>query len=82
MTFALPLPTPPISQQYDPMTSDWLGMPPIPCPRFLFSMGEAENSIFVIGGKELKEGEHILDTVTVYDRQYVQYSTPANNEYI
>lgn len=55
--------------QYDPMTSDWLGMPPMPCPRFLFSMGEAENSIFVIGGKELKEGEHILDTVTVYDRQ-------------
>ncbi|XP_076147434.1 kelch-like protein 40b [Alosa pseudoharengus] len=55
--------------QYDPMTSDWLGMPPMPCPRFLFTMGEAENSIYVIGGKELKEGEHILDTVTVYDRQ-------------
>ncbi|XP_062376607.1 kelch-like protein 40b [Sardina pilchardus] len=55
--------------QYDPMTSDWLAMPPMPGPRFLFTMGEAENSIYVIGGKELKEGEHILDSVTVYDRQ-------------
>ncbi|KAL2085125.1 hypothetical protein ACEWY4_018445 [Coilia grayii] len=55
--------------QYDPMTSDWLGMPPMPSPRFLFSMGEAENSIFVLGGKELKEGDHILDSVMVYDRQ-------------
>ncbi|XP_028822721.1 kelch-like protein 40b [Denticeps clupeoides] len=55
--------------QYDPMTSDWLGMPPMPSPRFLFSMGEAEGSIFVIGGKELKEGDHVLDSVLVYDRQ-------------
>ncbi|XP_063063525.1 kelch-like protein 40b [Engraulis encrasicolus] len=55
--------------QYDPMTSDWLGMPPVPSARFLFSMGEAENSIFIVGGKELKEGEHILDSVMVYDRQ-------------
>uniref|UniRef100_A0AAR2JJI9 BTB domain-containing protein n=1 Tax=Pygocentrus nattereri TaxID=42514 RepID=A0AAR2JJI9_PYGNA len=43
--------------QFDPATSDWLGMPPMPSPRFLFGMGEAENSIFVIGGKEMKEGE-------------------------
>uniref|UniRef100_A0A8C6SVT8 Kelch-like family member 40b n=1 Tax=Neogobius melanostomus TaxID=47308 RepID=A0A8C6SVT8_9GOBI len=38
--------------QYDPMTADWLGMPPLPSPRFLFGFGEAENSIFVMGGKE------------------------------
>ncbi len=55
--------------QFDPATSDWMGMPPIPSPRFLFGMGEAENFIFVIGGKEMKEGEDILDTVMVYDRQ-------------
>ncbi|KAG7488707.1 hypothetical protein MATL_G00037340 [Megalops atlanticus] len=55
--------------QFDPMGSDWLGMPPLPSPRCLFGMGEAENSIFVIGGKELKEGECTLDSVMVYDRQ-------------
>lgn len=46
-------------------------MPPIPSPRFLFGMGEAESSIFVIGGKELKEGEETLDSVLVYNRQWV-----------
>ncbi|KAF5903607.1 kelch-like protein 40b [Clarias magur] len=54
--------------QFDPASSDWLGMPPMPSPRFLFGMGEAENSIFVIGGKELKEGEKTLDSVIVYNR--------------
>lgn len=46
-------------------------MPPMPSPRFLFGMAEAENCIFVIGGKELKEGEQTLDSVLVYDRQWV-----------
>ncbi|KAK7881830.1 hypothetical protein WMY93_030239 [Mugilogobius chulae] len=55
--------------QYDPMTADWLGMPPLPSPRFLFGFGEAENSIFVMGGKELKDQEQTLDTVLIYDRQ-------------
>ncbi|MEQ2165221.1 hypothetical protein GOODEAATRI_014685 [Goodea atripinnis] len=44
-------------------------MPPLPTPRFLFGMAEAENSIFVLGGKELKDKEGTLDTVLVYDRQ-------------
>ncbi|XP_068603855.1 kelch-like protein 40b isoform X2 [Brachionichthys hirsutus] len=55
--------------QYDPVSADWLGMPPVPSPRFLFGLAEAENSIFVIGGKELKEQEQTLDSVLVYDRQ-------------
>ncbi|XP_038584553.1 kelch-like protein 40b [Micropterus salmoides] len=55
--------------QYDPVSADWLGMPPIPSPRFLFGLAEAENSIFVLGGKELKEQELMLDSVLVYDRQ-------------
>ncbi|XP_054847800.1 kelch-like protein 40 [Eublepharis macularius] len=54
--------------QYDHLDSDWLGMPPLPSPRCLFGLGEAENSIFVIGGKELKEGEQTLDSVMCYDR--------------
>uniref|UniRef100_A0A8C6XH14 Kelch like family member 40 n=1 Tax=Naja naja TaxID=35670 RepID=A0A8C6XH14_NAJNA len=54
--------------QYDHLDSDWLGMPPVPSPRCLFGLGEAENSIFVVGGKELKEGEQTLDSVLCYDR--------------
>ncbi|XP_028288784.1 kelch-like protein 40b [Parambassis ranga] len=55
--------------QYDPASADWLGMPPVPSPRFLFGLAEAENSIFVLGGRELKEQEQTLDSVLVYDRQ-------------
>uniref|UniRef100_A0A671WBX9 Kelch-like family member 40b n=1 Tax=Sparus aurata TaxID=8175 RepID=A0A671WBX9_SPAAU len=55
--------------QYDPVSADWLGMPPVPSPRFLFGLAEAENSIFVLGGRELKEQEPMLDSVLVYDRQ-------------
>ncbi|XP_047424320.1 kelch-like protein 40b [Mugil cephalus] len=55
--------------QYDPVSADWLGMPPIPSPRFLFGLAEAENSIFVLGGRELKEREQTLDSVMIYDRQ-------------
>ncbi|KAM6990203.1 kelch-like protein 40a [Tautogolabrus adspersus] len=55
--------------QFDPVSSEWLGMPSQPSPRCLFGLTEAENSIFVVGGKELKEGEHILDSVMIYDRQ-------------
>ena len=59
-----------MTSQYDPVSADWLGMPPIPSPRFLFGLAEAENSIFMVGGKELKEQESsTLDSVLVYDRQ-------------
>ncbi|XP_034040031.1 kelch-like protein 40a [Thalassophryne amazonica] len=55
--------------QFDPVSSEWLGMPSQPNPRCLFGLSEAENSIFVVGGRELKEGEHALDSVMIYDRQ-------------
>uniref|UniRef100_A0A8C2CSF8 Kelch-like family member 40a n=1 Tax=Cyprinus carpio TaxID=7962 RepID=A0A8C2CSF8_CYPCA len=55
--------------QFDAMSSEWLGMPSLPDPRCLFGLAEAENSIYVVGGKELKEGERALDSVMVYDRQ-------------
>ncbi|XP_072110276.1 kelch-like protein 40b isoform X1 [Mobula birostris] len=54
--------------QFDPLDCDWLGMPPLPSPRCLFGLGEAENAIYVIGGKEIAEGERSLDTVMCYDR--------------
>ncbi|XP_069020698.1 kelch-like protein 40a [Embiotoca jacksoni] len=55
--------------QFDPVSSEWLGMPSQPNPRCLFGLTEAENSIFVVGGKELKDGEHALSSVMIYDRQ-------------
>ncbi|KAJ8418778.1 hypothetical protein AAFF_G00002770 [Aldrovandia affinis] len=64
--------------QFDPVGSDWLGMPPLPSPRCLFGLGEAENSIFVIGGKELNEGESTLDSVMVYDRQTFRWGKTAS----
>ncbi|KAM4551037.1 kelch-like protein 40a [Odontesthes bonariensis] len=55
--------------QLDPVSSEWMGMPSQPNPRCLFGLTEVENSIFVVGGKELKEGEHALNSVMIYDRQ-------------
>ncbi|KAM3604638.1 uncharacterized protein V6R79_014186 [Siganus canaliculatus] len=55
--------------QFDPVSSEWLGMPSQPNPRCLFGLTEAENSIFVVGGKELKDGERVMSSVMIYDRQ-------------
>uniref|UniRef100_A0A3Q2TJ92 Kelch-like family member 40a n=1 Tax=Fundulus heteroclitus TaxID=8078 RepID=A0A3Q2TJ92_FUNHE len=55
--------------QFDPVSSEWLGMPSQPNPRCLFGLAEVENSIFVVAGKQLKEGEHALSSVMIYDRQ-------------
>ncbi|KAJ3611283.1 hypothetical protein NHX12_021299 [Muraenolepis orangiensis] len=60
--------------QYDPANADWIGMPPIPSPRFLFGMAEAANCIFVVGGKALKDQDQTLDSVMVYDRQTLKWS--------
>ncbi|XP_043961356.1 kelch-like protein 40b [Gambusia affinis] len=67
--------------QYDPVSTDWLGMPPLPTPRFLFGMAEGENSIFVLGGKELKDKESTLDTVLVYDRQSFKWGESESIPY-
>ncbi|XP_041824665.1 kelch-like protein 40b [Melanotaenia boesemani] len=67
--------------QYDPVSADWLGMPPLPSPRFLFGLAEAENSIFVLGGKELKEQECTLDSVLVYDRQSFKWGESESVPY-
>ncbi|XP_063780422.1 kelch-like protein 40 [Pseudophryne corroboree] len=54
--------------QFDHLDSDWLGMPPVPSARCLFGFGESENTIYLVGGKELKEGEQTMDSVLCYDR--------------
>ncbi|XP_013855312.1 kelch-like protein 40b [Austrofundulus limnaeus] len=67
--------------QYDPVSADWLGMPPLPSPRFLFGLAEAENSIFVLGGKELKDRERTLDSVLVYDRHSFKWGESESIPY-
>lgn len=57
-----------LGPQFDHLDSEWLGMPPLPSPRCLFGLGEALNAIYVVGGRELKDGECSLDSVLCYDR--------------
>ncbi|XP_072234171.1 kelch-like protein 40b [Leuresthes tenuis] len=67
--------------QYDPVSADWLGMPPLPSPRFLFGLAEAENTIFVLGGRELREQECTLDSVLVYDRESFKWGESESLPY-
>lgn len=56
--------------QLDPLTSDWVALPPMPSPRCLFSIGESDNLLFVVAGKDLQTNES-LDTVMCYDVESV-----------
>ncbi|TKS66211.1 Kelch-like protein 41b [Collichthys lucidus] len=50
----------------DPLTSDWVALPPMPSPRCLFNIGESENLLFAVAGKDLQTNES-LDSVMCYD---------------
>ncbi|XP_024136301.1 kelch-like protein 40b [Oryzias melastigma] len=67
--------------QYDPLSTDWLGMPPLPSSRYLFGMTEANGSIYVLGGRELQEQERTLDSVLVYDRQSFKWGESESLPY-
>uniref|UniRef100_A0A3B4AKL9 BTB domain-containing protein n=1 Tax=Periophthalmus magnuspinnatus TaxID=409849 RepID=A0A3B4AKL9_9GOBI len=53
----------------DPLSSEWLALPPMPSPRCLFNIGESENLLFAIAGKDLQTNES-LDTVMCYDVEW------------
>lgn len=57
----------------DPLSSDWLALPPMPSPRCLFNIGESENMLFAIAGKDLQSNES-LDTVMCYDVDQMKWS--------
>lgn len=59
--------------QLDPLTSDWVALPPMPSPRCLFSIGESANMLFVVAGKDLQTNES-LDSVMCYDVESVVFS--------
>ncbi|KAK3557527.1 hypothetical protein QTP70_028490 [Hemibagrus guttatus] len=59
--------------QLDALTSDWTALPPMPSPRCLFGLGESENLIFAIAGKDLQTNES-LDSVMCYDTEKMKWS--------
>lgn len=54
--------------QLDCLTSDWIALPPMPSPRCLFAMGEFDNLLFAVAGKDLQTDES-HDTVVCYDTE-------------
>uniref|UniRef100_A0A4W6DK88 Kelch-like family member 41b n=1 Tax=Lates calcarifer TaxID=8187 RepID=A0A4W6DK88_LATCA len=60
----------PLQCYLDPLTSDWVALPPMPSPRCLFNIGESENLLFAVAGKDLQTNES-LDSVMCYDVELV-----------
>uniref|UniRef100_A0A9J7XX61 Kelch-like family member 41a n=2 Tax=Cyprinus carpio TaxID=7962 RepID=A0A9J7XX61_CYPCA len=52
--------------QLDTHSPNWIALPPMPSPRCLFTMGEFENLLFAVAGKDLQTNES-LDSVLCYD---------------
>ncbi|CAK6965542.1 kelch-like protein 41b [Scomber scombrus] len=57
----------------DPLTSEWLALPPMPSPRCLFNIGECENVLFAVAGKDLQTNES-LDSVMSFDTEKMKWS--------
>ncbi|XP_057682933.1 kelch-like protein 41b [Corythoichthys intestinalis] len=57
----------------DPLASDWVALPPMPSPRCLFSIGESDNLLFAVAGKDLQTNES-LDSVMCYDIEKMKWS--------
>ncbi|TDH06930.1 hypothetical protein EPR50_G00118350 [Perca flavescens] len=52
--------------QLDSLTAEWIALPPMPSPRCLFAVGECDNLLFAVAGKDLQSNES-HDTVLCYD---------------
>ncbi|XP_054644383.1 kelch-like protein 41a isoform X2 [Dunckerocampus dactyliophorus] len=59
--------------QMDSLAADWIALPPMPSPRCLFAMGEFDNLIFAVAGKDLETNES-HDTVMCYDTEKMKWS--------
>uniref|UniRef100_A0A8D0L894 Kelch like family member 41 n=1 Tax=Sphenodon punctatus TaxID=8508 RepID=A0A8D0L894_SPHPU len=59
--------------QLDAVAGEWLGLPPLPSARCLFGLGESDNKIYVIAGKDLQT-ESSLDSVLCYDSGAIKWS--------
>ncbi|XP_036396470.1 kelch-like protein 41b [Megalops cyprinoides] len=58
--------------QLDSLAAEWIALPPMPSPRCLFGMGESENLIFAVAGKDLQTNES-LDSVMCYDVEKMRW---------
>uniref|UniRef100_A0A8V0ZXY6 BBSome complex member BBS5 n=1 Tax=Gallus gallus TaxID=9031 RepID=A0A8V0ZXY6_CHICK len=52
--------------QLDSIAGEWVALPPLPSARCLFGLGESDDKIYVIAGKDLRN-EESLDSVLCYD---------------
>ncbi|XP_070832007.1 kelch-like protein 41a [Chaetodon trifascialis] len=59
--------------QLDSLAVEWIALPPMPSPRCLFAMGEFENLIFAVAGKDLESNES-HDTVMCYDTEKMKWT--------
>ncbi|XP_065269292.1 kelch-like protein 41 [Emys orbicularis] len=59
--------------QLDSIAGEWIGLPPLPSARCLFGLGESDNKLYVIAGKDLQT-EESLDSVLCYDPVAVKWS--------
>lgn len=57
----------------DPLTSEWVALPPMPSPRCLFNIGESDGALFAVAGKDLQTNES-LDTVMSFDIERMRWS--------
>ncbi|KAF0026449.1 hypothetical protein F2P81_021186 [Scophthalmus maximus] len=59
--------------QLDSLAAEWTALPPMTSPRCLFGMGEFENLIFAVAGKDLQSNES-HDTVMCYDTEKMKWT--------
>ncbi|KAK5860971.1 hypothetical protein PBY51_022404 [Eleginops maclovinus] len=59
--------------KFDSLAAEWMALPPMPSPRCLFALGECENVLFAVAGKDLESNES-HDTVMCYDTEKMKWS--------
>lgn len=57
----------------DSLSCQWVALPPMPSPKCLFALGDVDNVIFAVAGKDLQTDES-LDTVMSYDTELMKWS--------
>ncbi|XP_061827642.1 kelch-like protein 41a [Nerophis lumbriciformis] len=59
--------------QLDSLAARWIALPPMPSPRCLSALGEFDNLIFAVAGKDLETNDS-HDTVMCYDTEKMKWS--------
>lgn len=59
--------------KFDSLAAEWMALPPMPSPRCLFALGECENVLFAVAGKDL-QSDTSHDTVMCYDTEKMKWS--------